>query len=831
MIRRKKNSKSGFTLVEIVVAIAIMVVLLAVLSPSLLRYTENSRMQKDDSAASELTNTIKLAMSDAETFDEVCAYAIANNYVTYTDSSGVYGAKTTDEEHWAPDGSGHALTITFNPDENGNFDIAKGLVNNMTEGNGSVSDTRTIAELKQCYFSEMGNSKLYTKVQQTFGPVLAEKSATYKNSSYTVFIKLTNMDGLTHTDVYGEWSGTNLTDTSPAAIITGTPSFTPEDEEPTPETPNQMTPPPQYSGSDLVGGGSSNLGNNNSSTIPDDDDELLPGAPTPENPQPSNPDEELPPIDSPDQEPPQPPAHSHSYSETETTPTCTTGGYITYTCECGESYTANEVPARGHTFTTATCTTPKTCSVCGVTEGSTAAHNYSAATCTTPKTCTSCGTTEGTASGHTYSNATCTKAKTCTVCGVTEGTALGHNWIAATCTIAKKCSACGATEGSAAGHTWKNATCTTPKTCTTCNATEGNANGHTWGAATCTTAKKCSVCNTTSGSAEGHSWIAATCTKAKTCSKCNATSGSAAGHTWVAATCTKAKTCSKCNTTSGSALGHTWKAATCTAPKTCSVCGATTGSAKGHSYTTKVVAPTFSAQGYTLHTCSTCGNSYKDAYVAKLPTPDATFANNSWANIQKIVAAGKFSETGWKVGDTKSVTINGVSLTVRIIGVNHDGNNTITLMCTKSIGMHLFNEAVNGSSTNAGGWKDSDMREWLNGTIYNGLSSDLKSAIKPVSKKTNNVGNGDKSATATATTDKLFLLSLAEANITHTFDTDGEGTAYQYFVNTKYNLRGWFRSPRIDSPKNFCDFNNSNTIGSNYAAYPNANVIPAFVIG
>ena len=108
---------------------------------------------------------------------------------------------------------------------------------------------------------------------------------------------------------------------------------------------------------------------------------------------------------------------------------------------------------------------------------------------------------------------------------------------------------------------------------------------------------------------------------------------------------------------------------------------------------------------------------------------------------------------------------------------------------------------------------------------------DLKSAIKPVSKKTNNVGNGDKSATATATTDKLFLLSLAEANITHTFDTDGEGTAYQYFVNTKYNLRGWFRSPRIDSPKNFCDFNNSNTIGSNYAAYPNANVIPAFVIG
>ncbi len=33
----------------------------------------------------------------------------------------------------------------------------------------------------------------------------------------------------------------------------------------------------------------------------------------------------------------------------------------------------------------------------------------------------------------------------------------------------------------------------------------------------------------------------------------------------------------------------------------------------GHTYTSKVVAPTCTAKGYTLHTCSACGNSYKDA--------------------------------------------------------------------------------------------------------------------------------------------------------------------------------------------------------------------------
>lgn len=54
--------------------------------------------------------------------------------------------------------------------------------------------------------------------------------------------------------------------------------------------------------------------------------------------------------------------------------------------------------------------------------------------------------------GHTWSNATCTTPKTCAVCGATEGYAIGHSWINATCTTPKTCSVCGATEGSALGH-------------------------------------------------------------------------------------------------------------------------------------------------------------------------------------------------------------------------------------------------------------------------------------------------------------------------------------------------------------------------------------------
>lgn len=60
---------------------------------------------------------------------------------------------------------------------------------------------------------------------------------------------------------------------------------------------------------------------------------------------------------------------------------------------------------------------------------------------------------------HTFKDATCTTAKTCTKCGATEGKAAGHSWKNATCTVAKTCSKCGKTEGKAAGHKYENGIC------------------------------------------------------------------------------------------------------------------------------------------------------------------------------------------------------------------------------------------------------------------------------------------------------------------------------------------------------------------------------------
>ena len=93
-------------------------------------------------------------------------------------------------------------------------------------------------------------------------------------------------------------------------------------------------------------------------------------------------------------------------------------------------------------------------------------HRWDTATCTTPKICSICGKTEGEPLGHQWIDATCTKPRTCGVCGKTEGEALGHQWSDATCTEPQTCSACGETKGKELEHdsgrweTIKEPTCT-----------------------------------------------------------------------------------------------------------------------------------------------------------------------------------------------------------------------------------------------------------------------------------------------------------------------------------------------------------------------------------
>ena len=58
--------------------------------------------------------------------------------------------------------------------------------------------------------------------------------------------------------------------------------------------------------------------------------------------------------------------HTHSYTAVVTKPTCTEKGYTTYSCGCGDNYTANEVAALGHKWDNGTITQEPTAAAPGV---------------------------------------------------------------------------------------------------------------------------------------------------------------------------------------------------------------------------------------------------------------------------------------------------------------------------------------------------------------------------------------------------------------------------------------------------------------------------------
>ena len=125
-----------------------------------------------------------------------------------------------------------------------------------------------------------------------------------------------------------------------------------------------------------------------------------------------------------------------------------------------------------HEWTDATCTSAKTCKLCGEQEGALGPHRTVDATCTTPQMCSVCGFTSEyweAARGHEWAEASCFKgvAKTCRVCQLVEGEVPAHDWSEPTCIEDSKCSVCSLTdEGSALGHNYVDAA-EVPATCTT----------------------------------------------------------------------------------------------------------------------------------------------------------------------------------------------------------------------------------------------------------------------------------------------------------------------------------------------------------------------------
>ncbi len=272
--------------------------------------------------------------------------------------------------------------------------------------------------------------------------------------------------------------------------------------------------------------------------------------------------------------------------------TCTDAGSVTMACGCGEKQ-ETEIPATGHAY--GAVVTDPTCTEAGYT-------TYTCANCNDVYT-----DNEVAAAGHSYDDGVVTTDPTCTVAGVKTFT----------------CPTCGNTyteEVAATGHTEVEIPAVAP-TCTAVGATAGT---------------KCSVCNEvlvapTEIAAAGHNYVQYL---------------KADGSRYKEPTCTRTGsdkyTCSVCNdsyTEVLPALNHpaeyrevipaveaTCKAEGSTAGEKCTLCGNTVTAGQKieklpHTYGEPVVvAPTFTAEGYTKYTCTVCGDVYKDNFVDIIPT-------------------------------------------------------------------------------------------------------------------------------------------------------------------------------------------------------------------
>ena len=151
----------------------------------------------------------------------------------------------------------------------------------------------------------------------------------------------------------------------------------------------------------------------------------------------------------------------------------------------------------------------------------------------------------------------------------------------------------------------------------------------------------------------------------------------------------------------------------------------------------------------------------RDTLGENIPDP-VSFATDSWKTIQKAVQTGNTSK--YNVGDTKKVELSSFgTYTVRISNMSECTNGeTSETACGFVIEFAdaIATQKFNSTRTTVGGWKDSELRTYIRGTLFNSLPTDLQNVIT-TTKVISGYGN-TSDETNFETQDKLYLLSAHE---------------------------------------------------------------------
>ena len=269
-----------------------------------------------------------------------------------------------------------------------------------------------------------------------------------------------------------------------------------------------------------------------------------------------------------------------------------------------------------------------------------------------------------------------------------------------------------------------------------------------------------------------------------------------------------------------------------------------------------------------------------------------TLEESTWAEIAQVSADKSWDAMGWKVGDSKTITLNGTVGTlaldnyqckVYIIGFDHnaekEGQGISFGMLESADGTQLclvdqyyvtstsevMAFSMNTTKTNAGGWKASKMRKIILGstdvengdatpdtianpaanTLMAALPADLRAVLKPITKYTDNVGYSSDASAISPTIDYLPLMAEyevrgAQSNANHNEVSYQE--QYEYYKSGNSTIKykqndvaspafWWLRSPKSSKSTDFCDVlvNQSGMVFGNHATF-SYGVAPAFLV-
>ena len=174
----------------------------------------------------------------------------------------------------------------------------------------------------------------------------------------------------------------------------------------------------------------------------------------------------------------------------------------------------------------------------------------------------------------------------------------------------------------------------------------------------------------------------------------------------------------------------------------------------------------------------------------EIPNP-ISFSTDSWETIQKAVQTNNTNL--YNIGDTKEVDLGSFGThIVRIANksacTNGETSETACGFVVEFADI-ITQEKFNSTATSIGGWKNSEMRTFVNNTIYESLPTELQNVIVLTKVMS---GHGSTSGeTNFETQDKLYLLSAIEIwnnNISGYETLNTETRQLDYYLSNNVSL-------------------------------------------